>query len=158
LETANGIVNVPFKQVGLQCLYSCRQRLRTFVGLTPYDSGQGEKRARIGLSRFQGVCALAKKFPAQLLYRMPIKQTLSRTERNRRAMNGMPMDAPRSLIKKSSERHPMIDLEAADEAAELEHARKAQLEEKERSRAAHQAAEASAPAPVKAKPAKREKR
>jgi len=32
----------------------------------------------------------------------------------------------------------MIDLEAVDEAAELELARKAQLEEKERSRAEHQ--------------------
>ena len=66
-----------------------------------------------------------------------MKQTLTRAERNRRAMNGMPMDAPRSLIRKSSERNPMIDLEAADEAAELEIARKAQIEEKERSRAEH---------------------
>jgi hypothetical protein len=74
-------------------------------------------------------------------------------------MNGMPMDAPRSLIRKSSERNPMIDLEAADEAAEIERARKVQLEEKERSRSEHQAKlEASAPALVKAKPpAKRKK-
>jgi cell division protein FtsN len=73
-------------------------------------------------------------------------------------MNGMPMDAPRSLIRKSSERNPMIDLEAADEAAELERTRKAQLEEKERSRAEHHhQAESAAPAPVKAKPAKRKK-
>ena len=50
----------------------------------------------------------------------------------------------------------MIDLEAADEAAELERARKAQLEEKEISRAAHQSAvPALAPVPVKAKSAKR---
>jgi hypothetical protein len=92
---------------------------------------------------------------------MPIKQTLTRTERNRRAMNGMPMDAPRSLIRKSSERNPMIDLDAADEAAELEIARKAQLAEKERSRAEHQAkleASPPLPVPVKAKPpAKRKK-
>jgi hypothetical protein len=96
-------------------------------------------------------------FLAQLLAKMPIKQTLTRAERNRRALNGMPMDAPRSLIRKNSERNPMIDLEAADEAAELERTRKAQLEEKERSRAEHQAAQASAPAPVKAKPVKRKK-
>jgi hypothetical protein len=89
---------------------------------------------------------------------MPMKQTLSRTERNRRAQNGLPMDAPRPLIRKSSERNPMIDLEAADEAAELERARKAQLEEKEISRAAHQSAvPALAPVPVKAKSAKRKK-
>src|ERR1700676_4676638 len=56
-------------------------------------------------------------FLAQLLAKMPIKQTLTRAERNRRAMNGMPMDAPRSLIRKSSERNPMIDLEAADGSA-----------------------------------------
>jgi hypothetical protein len=87
-----------------------------------------------------------------------MKQTLSRTERNRRAMNGLPMDAPRSERRKESERKPMLDLDAMDEAAELEIARKAQLEEKERSRAEHHhQAEASAPAPVKAKPAKREK-
>jgi hypothetical protein len=74
-------------------------------------------------------------------------------------MNGLPMDAPRPLIRKNSERKPMMDLEAMDEAAELEIARKAQIAEKERSRAAHQAKlEASAPAPVKAaKQAKREK-
>jgi len=84
---------------------------------------------------------------------------LTRTERNRRAMNGMPMDAPRSLIRKSSERNPMINLEAADEAAELEIARKAQIEAKEKSRLEHQPKlEASAPAPVKAKPAKRKRR
>jgi hypothetical protein len=78
---------------------------------------------------------------------MPIKQTLSRAERNRRAMNGLPMDAPRSERRKESERKPMLDLDAMDEAAELEIARKAQLEEKERSRAEHHQAEASAPAP-----------
>jgi hypothetical protein len=80
-----------------------------------------------------------------------MKQTLSRTERNRRAMNGLPMDAPRSERRKESERKPMLDLDAMDEAAELEIARKAQLEEKERSRAEHHQAEASAPAPVKEK-------
>jgi hypothetical protein len=75
-------------------------------------------------------------------------------------MNGMPMDAPRSERRKESDRKPMLDLDAMDEAAELEIARKAQLEEKERSRVEHHQAqaEAAAPAPVKAKPAKREKR
>ena len=90
-----------------------------------------------------------------------MKQTLSRAERNRRAMNGLPMDNPPPLIRRHDQRSPMIDLDAADEAAELELARKAQLEEKERSRAEHQAAQASAPlpVPVKAKlPAKRKKR
>jgi hypothetical protein len=101
--------------------------------------------------------ALAEKFHIAVTYPMPMKQTLTRTERNRRAMNGMPMDVPRSLIRKSSERNPMIDLEAADEAAELELARKAQLKEKEKSRLEHQMKlEASAPAlkPGKAKPPK----
>jgi len=61
-------------------------------------------------------------------------------------MNGLPMDAPRSERRKESERKPMMDLDAMDQAAELELARKAQLEEKERSRAEHQAKlEASAP-------------
>jgi len=71
-------------------------------------------------------------------------------------MNGMPMDAPRPLIRKNSERNPMLNLDAMDEAAELEIARKAQLEEKERSRAEHQAAQAEASAlkPVKTKPQK----
>jgi hypothetical protein len=90
-----------------------------------------------------------------------MKQTLTRAERNRRAMNGMPMDAPRSLIRKSSERNPMLDLDAMDQAAELEIARKAQIEEKERARSEHQAkleAPAPKPAPLKAKPAKRKKR
>jgi hypothetical protein len=68
---------------------------------------------------------------------------------------------PPPLIRKNSERKPMMDLDAMDQAAELEHARKAQIEEEERSRAEHQArlAEAaSAPAPGKAKPpAKRKK-
>jgi hypothetical protein len=72
-------------------------------------------------------------------------------------MNGLPMDAPRSERRKESDRKPMLDLDAMDEAAELEIARKAQLEEKERSRAEHHQAEASPPMPVKAKPAKREK-
>jgi hypothetical protein len=90
---------------------------------------------------------------------MPIKQILTRAERNRRAMNGLPMDAPRSEKRKEGERKPMIDLDAMDEATGLEIARKAQLEEKERSRAEHHQAEAaSVPAPVKAKPAKRKKR
>ena len=50
----------------------------------------------------------------------------------------------------------MLDLDAMDEAAELEIARKAQLEEKERSRAEHHQTEAAVPAPkpVKAKPSK----
>jgi hypothetical protein len=83
---------------------------------------------------------------------MPIKQTLSREERNRRAMNGLPIDAPRPERRKESERKPMMDLDAMDEAAELEIARKAQLEEKEKSRLAHLAKlEASAPAPKPAK-------
>jgi hypothetical protein len=48
--------------------------------------------------------------------------------------------------------------EAADDAAELERARKAQLEEKEISRATHQAAgPALPPVPVKAKPVRRKK-
>jgi hypothetical protein len=84
---------------------------------------------------------------------------LTRAEKNRRAQNGLPMDAPRPLIRKSSDRKPMLDLDAMDEAAALELARKAQLEEKEISRAAHQASvPALAPVPVKAKPAKRNKR
>jgi len=75
-----------------------------------------------------------------------MKQTLSRAERNRRAMNGMPMDAPRPLIRKNSERSPMIDLDAMDQAAELEIARTAQLK-------------LAVAAPGKAKPpAKRKKR
>ena len=36
-------------------------------------------------------------------------------------MNGVPMDAPRSERRKESERKPMIDLDAMDQAAELEH-------------------------------------
>src|ERR1700726_2368024 len=39
---------------------------------------------------------------------------LTRAEKNRRAMNGMPMDAPRSERRKDSERKPMIDLEAGE--------------------------------------------
>jgi hypothetical protein len=72
-------------------------------------------------------------------------------------MNGLPMSNPPPLIRRHDQRNPMIDLEAADEAAELEIARKAQIEEKERSRAEHQMKlEASAPAPKpgKAKPSK----
>ena len=68
-------------------------------------------------------------------------------------MNGMPMDAPRSLIRKSSDRKPMLDLDAMDEAAELEIARKAQIEAKEKSRLEHQAAQAEALAPAKRKKA-----
>lgn len=52
---------------------------------------------------------------------------LSRTERNRRAMNGIPANAPGPLIRKESERRPLISLEAMDQAAKLELARKAQL-------------------------------
>lgn len=77
-------------------------------------------------------------------------------------MNGLPMDAPRSEIRKESERKPMIDLEAADEAAELARTRTAQIAAKEKSRLEHQAKlEASAPAPKPGKakpPAKRKKR
>jgi hypothetical protein len=61
------------------------------------------------------------------------------------------------LIRRHDQRNPMLDLDAADdEAAELEIARKAQIAEKERSRAEHQAAleEASAPAPKPKPPAK----
>jgi hypothetical protein len=86
-----------------------------------------------------------------------MKQTLSRIERNRRAQNGIPMDAPRSERRKDSDRKPMIDLDAMDQAAELEIARKAQIEAKEKSRLEHQMKlEASAPAPKpgKAKPPK----
>jgi hypothetical protein len=87
---------------------------------------------------------------------------LTRAEKNRRAMNGLPMSNPPPLIRRHDQRSPMIDLDAMDEeAAELERTRKAQLEEKERSsRAEHEAKvkqEASAPAPVKAKPVKRKK-
>ena len=66
-------------------------------------------------------------------------------------MNGVPMSKPPPLIRKNSERKPMIDLDAMDEAADLEHARKAQLEEKERSRAEHYQAQAEASAPAKRK-------
>jgi hypothetical protein len=59
-------------------------------------------------------------------------------------MNGLPIDAPRPLIRKNSERKPMMDLEAMDAEAELTLARKAQLEEKERSRAEHEAKVAEA--------------
>ena len=72
-------------------------------------------------------------------------------------MNGIPMDAPRSERRKEIDRKPMLDLDAMDEAAELELARKAQLEEKEKSRLEHEAkleASAPAPKPVKAKPPK----
>ena len=73
-------------------------------------------------------------------------------------MNGLPIDAPRSERRKDSDRKPMMDLDAMDQAAELEIARKAQLAEKERSRAEHQAAvPALAPVPVKAKPGNRKK-
>jgi hypothetical protein len=78
-------------------------------------------------------------------------------------MNGIPMDAPRSERRKESERKPLIDLAEQDRLAELELARKAQIEAKEKSRAEHQAAEAEpapvpVPVPVKAaKQAKREK-
>jgi hypothetical protein len=74
-------------------------------------------------------------------------------------MNGLPMSNPPPLIRRHDQRSPMLDLDAMDEeAAELERTRTAQIEAKEKSRAEHQAKlEASAPAPVKAKPAKREK-
>jgi hypothetical protein len=63
-------------------------------------------------------------------------------------MNGVPMDAPRSERRKDSDRKPMIDLDAMDQAAELEIARKAELKEKEKSRLEHQMKlEASGPAP-----------
>jgi hypothetical protein len=62
-------------------------------------------------------------------------------------MNGLPMSNPPPLIRRHDQRNPMIDLEAADEAAELEIARKAQIEEKERSRAEHAKLAASEPAP-----------
>ena len=83
---------------------------------------------------------------------------LSRSERNRRALNGIPPDAPRPLIRKESERRPLIDLAEQDRLAELERSRKAQLAEKERSLAEHQAkleSSASAPKPAKAKRRKR---
>jgi hypothetical protein len=75
-------------------------------------------------------------------------------------MNGLPMSNPPPLIRRHDQCTPMLDLDAMDEAAELELARKAQLEEKEKSRLEHQAKlEAPAPVPVKAKPAvKRNKR
>jgi hypothetical protein len=89
-------------------------------------------------------------------YQMPIKQTLTRAERNRRVMNGIPLDAPRSERRKESDRKPMLDLDAMDAEAELEIARKAQIEAKEKARLEHQKLEASAPAPKpgKAKPPK----
>ena len=49
----------------------------------------------------------------------------------------------------------MLDLDAMDEAAGLELARKAQLEEKERSRAEHQAKLAAAAPPETVKPKSR---
>ena len=70
-------------------------------------------------------------------------------------MNGLPIDAPRSERRKDNDRKPMIDLDEQDRLAELELARKAQTEEKERSRAEYLAkleASAAAPKPVKAKP------
>jgi hypothetical protein len=89
---------------------------------------------------------------ARVLYpKKPMDRPLTRAEKNRRAQNGLPMDAPRPLIRKSSDRKPMLDLDAMDEAAELEIARTALLEEKERSRAEHQA---TAPAPKPVKPPK----
>jgi hypothetical protein len=74
-------------------------------------------------------------------------------------MNGVPMSNPPPLIRKNSERNPMIDLDAMDEAAEEEQRHKTIMEEKEQSRAEHQAkAAAAAPVPVNAKPqAKRKK-
>jgi hypothetical protein len=95
-------------------------------------------------------------FPAQLLRKL-MDRPLTRAERNRRAMNGLPMSNPPPLIRRHDQRNPMFDLEAADEAAELELARKAQLEAKEKSRLEHgQKLEASVPAPKpgKAKPSK----
>jgi hypothetical protein len=81
---------------------------------------------------------------------MPIKQTLTRAERNRGAQNGIPMDAPRSERRKDNDRKPMIDLDEQDRLAELE------LAAKEKSRHQAKLAEASVPKPkpVKAKPPK----
>jgi len=58
------------------------------------------------------------------LPRKSMQRPLTRTERNRRAMNGVPMDAPRSERRKESDRKPMIDLDAMDAEAELARARK----------------------------------
>ena len=77
-------------------------------------------------------------FLAQLLAKMPIKQTLTRGEKNRRSMNDLPMSSPPLLIRRHDQRSPMIELEAADEAAALEIARTAQIEAKEKSRLEHQ--------------------
>ena len=78
---------------------------------------------------------------------------LSRSEKNRRAMNGLPLSDPPPLIRKNSQRSPIIDLDAMDEAVELELARKAQIEEKEQSRLEHQAKVAAQATP---RPAKKE--
>ena len=61
---------------------------------------------------------------------------LTRAEKNRRAMNGLPMNAPRSERRKDNDRKPMIDLDEQDRLAELE------LAAKEKSR--HQAKLAAA--------------
>jgi len=68
--------------------------------------------------------------------------------------NGPPKKPDARIIRKFSDRHPMLgcDPDENDEAAELEIARKAQLEEKERSRAEHQKLEEASAA------AKRKKR
>ena len=71
-----------------------------------------------------------------------------------------PVDA--KAIRKFSQRRPLIDIEDGDtprgaEEAVEESRRQAILAEKERSRAEHHQVEASAPAPVKAKPVKRKK-
>jgi hypothetical protein len=51
---------------------------------------------------------------------MPIKQTLTRAERNRRAQNGVPLSNPPPLIRRHDQRSPMIDLDEQDRLAELE--------------------------------------
>ena len=77
----------------------------------------------------RGACRLRlRRIPRAVTYQMPIKQTLTRAERNRRVMNGIPLDAPRSERRKEIDRKPMLDLDAMDAEAELEIARKAQID------------------------------
>jgi len=71
--------------------------------------------------------------------------------------NRPPKPAGVQLIRRFDQRRPMIDIEEGDVEAAEEQRRRAILEEKERSRAEHQAklealAPAPAPKPVKAKP------
>jgi hypothetical protein len=116
--------------------------------LTAFEQKRDRAQA---LAAGMGDSGLVENLGAAVTSKMPIKQTLTRAERNRRAMNGVPMSNPPPLIRRHDQRSPMINLEAADEAAELEIARKAQIEAKEKSRLEHQAVEASAPVPGKAK-------